>query len=341
MADPQFFTKAEPMTIDRIASLIGAQLQGAPCDAGTLFEDVAPLHTAGKNQVGFLDNPKYVSAFEQSEAGACIVAPDMVDRAPAGMTLLVTISPYKAYAKLAQAFYPEPVITQSMISDRAAVSLSAHIGKCCVIEPGVFIGDNVIIGDHSVIRANAVIAAGVTVGRNTVIGANVSLTHCRIGDFCRILPGARIGQEGFGFHMDAEGPLLVPQLGRVIIGNNVMVGANTTIDRGAGPDTVIGDGTMIDNLVQIGHNVQIGKCCIIVAQVGISGSTKIGDFAVLAGQAGVAGHLTIGSGARIGAQAGIMRDVPPGSELMGSPGVPVKQFFKQVAKVARLATKEK
>jgi len=323
------------MSLDKIAALIGADLCG-DVDVNAVFDDVAPLHLAENNHVSFLDNPKYVESFKSTKAGACIIGKDVMDKAPKGIALLVCETPYKSYAKLAQAFYPEPTISESRISDKAVIDETAHIGKCCVIEPFVTIGKNVIIGDHCVIRSGSVIADGVVIGRGTLIGSNVSLTHCHIGEVCRVLPGARIGQEGFGFHMDGEGPLLVPQLGRVIIGNRVMIGANTTIDRGAGPDTVIGDGTMIDNLVQIGHNVRIGKCCIIVSQVGISGSTRLEDFVVLAGQAGVAGHLNIGTGAKIAAQSGVMKSVPAGAEMMGYPAMPIKQFFKQVAKLARL-----
>ena len=156
----------------------------------------------------------------------------------------------------------------------------------------------------------------------------------------RLLPGVRIGQDGFGFAIDPTGHIAVPQLGRVVIGNRVWIGANTTIDRGAGPDTQIGDGCMIDNLVQIGHNVKIGKHVIIVAQVGISGSTEIEDYAVLAGQVGVAGHLKIGRGARIAAQSGVLKDIEAGTEVMGYPAVPLRDYFRQVATLSNLAKKK-
>jgi UDP-3-O-[3-hydroxymyristoyl] glucosamine N-acyltransferase len=153
----------------------------------------------------------------------------------------------------------------------------------------------------------------------------------------RIYPGVRIGQDGFGFAPDPNAPVKVPQLGRVIVGDDVEVGANTTIDRGAGPDTVIGSGTMIDNLVQIGHNVQIGRCCVVVAQAGISGSTRLGDYVMIGGQAGVIGHLTVGDGARIGGQAGVVRDVPPRETVLGSPAIPIKEYHYMTAFLRRLA----
>jgi UDP-3-O-[3-hydroxymyristoyl] glucosamine N-acyltransferase len=166
------------------------------------------------------------------------------------------------------------------------------------------------------------------------------LSHCLIGSRVVLHPGVRIGQAGFGFAPDPAGPVKVPQLGRVIIGDDVDIGANTTIDRGSGHDTVIGPGSMIDNLVQIGHNVTLGRGCILAGLVGVSGSTKLGDFVMAGGQVGFAGHLNIGKGSRIGAKSGLMRDVPAGETVMGSPAVPVIQFMRQIATVERLAKKK-
>jgi UDP-3-O-[3-hydroxymyristoyl] glucosamine N-acyltransferase len=185
-----------------------------------------------------------------------------------------------------------------------------------------------------------VIEAGVDLGEDCRVGANVTLSHCLIGARVVLHPGVRIGQAGFGFAPDAQAPVKVPQLGRVVIGDDVDIGANTTIDRGSGHDTVIGPGTMIDNLVQIGHNVVLGRGCILAGQVGISGSTSFGDFVMVGGQAGFAGHLRIGSGARIAATSGVMRDIEPGATVCGSPAVPITMFMKQVAVLQRLARKK-
>jgi len=181
-----------------------------------------------------------------------------------------------------------------------------------------------------------VVGAGVMVGADCTVGANASLTHCLIGDRVTIYPGARIGQDGFGFAMDPAGHVRVPQLGRVIIEDDVEIGANSTVDRGAGPDTRIGRGAMIDNLVQIGHNADIGAGAVIVAQAGVAGSSRIGRFAALGAQAGVAGHLTVGDGARLAAQSGVMRDVEAGQEVCGAPALPIRQFFKLQATLMRL-----
>ncbi len=184
------------------------------------------------------------------------------------------------------------------------------------------------------------IAAGVEIGDDCLIAANVTLSHCVIGSRVVLHPGVRIGQDGFGFAPDAKAPIKVPQLGRVLIGDDVDVGANTTIDRGSGHDTVIGPGSMIDNLVQIGHNVVLGRCCILAGQVGISGSTRLDDFVMIGGQGGLAGHLHIGSGARIAAKSGLMRDVPAGETVCGSPAVPLSDFMRQTAVLHRLARKK-
>jgi UDP-3-O-[3-hydroxymyristoyl] glucosamine N-acyltransferase len=303
------------------------------------FEDVAPLDSAQGAHVSFLDNRKYLDAFAVSRAGLCLVAPEHAARAPAGMALLVSDDPYRAYARVAQAFYPvrapEPWIAPTAWVDPAAV-----VGEGCRIEPGAVIGARAEIGARCRIGPNAVIGEGVVLGDECTVGANASLTHTIVGRRVVIYPGARIGQDGFGFAMGPQGHLKVPQLGRVVIGDGVEVGANTTIDRGAGPDTVIGDGCMIDNLVQIGHNVHLGRGCVIVAQAGISGSTRLGDFVAAGGQAGITGHLKIGSGARIAAQSGVMRDVAPGETVGGSPAVPMADWLRGAAALGRLARRK-
>ncbi len=337
MADPRFFHRSGPYTLGTLAGMVKAAIgRGSP---DLVLEDVSPLGQAGAGHLSFLDNVRYRDAFCSSHAAACIVSPDMAEFAPDGMALLVTKSPYKSYALAAQAFYPDQW-PEAQIAESARVHPTAKIGKGCVIEDGVVIAGGAELGDGCWVEANTVIGRNVILGPRCRIGACATLSHCQIGQATRLYPGVRVGQDGFGFAIDPAGHVKVPQLGRVIIGDHVEIGANTTIDRGAGPDTVIGDGAWIDNLVQIGHNVKIGRGCIIIAQVGISGSTVIEDYAVLAGQVGVAGHLTIGKGARIAAQSGIMKDVPPGAEVMGYPALPIRQFMRQVATLNRLVQKK-
>ncbi|HWB47677.1 MAG TPA: UDP-3-O-(3-hydroxymyristoyl)glucosamine N-acyltransferase [Stellaceae bacterium] len=338
MADPRFFQRTGPLSLEALAALSGAQL-ASDADAQQLIEDVAPLETAGPTDVTFLDNRKYIDAFAKSRAGAAFVSASMAPRAPAGMTLLVTREPYKAFARAVQAFYPPlPVVPSRAAS--AIIDPSARVPDDCAIGANVVIEARVKLGARCEIGANTVIAAGVELGDDCRVAANVTLSHCLIGHRVVLHPGVRIGQAGFGFAPDAGGAIKIPQLGRVIIGDDVDIGANTTIDRGSGHDTVIGPGTMIDNLVQIGHNVVLGRGCILAGQVGISGSTKLGDFVMAGGQAGLAGHLTIGTGAKIGAKAGLMKDVAPGETVIGSPAVPIVAFWRQVAMIQRLARKK-
>ncbi len=339
MADPRFFTKTPAQSLADLAKVAGGSLAD-PSTASLMISDVAALDVAGAGQISFLDNPKYKDGFAASKAAACIVAEPLVHLAPKGMALIISKSPYKSYALVAQAFYPL-VFPAADISKAAHIDPSASIGKGCIIEAGVVIGAKAVIGEGTWIGANSVIGAGVQIGARCKIDPVVTISHAELGDGVRLYPGVRIGQDGFGFAIDPAGHVKVPQLGRVIIGDNVEIGANTCIDRGAGPDTVIGSGTWIDNQVQIGHNVKIGKRCVLIAQCGVAGSTVLEDYAVLAAQAGVAGHLKIGMGARIGAKSGVMRDVPAGEEHLGAPSMPVKEFMRQQVALKQLTKRQK
>jgi UDP-3-O-[3-hydroxymyristoyl] glucosamine N-acyltransferase len=288
--------------------------------------------------VSFLDNRRYVSALDQTLAGAVIVHPDLAARVPPTAVAILTSEPYAAWARVAALFFPVPppipgIHPSAVVADRALIDPSAEVGPLSVIEPGAKIGPGCWIGPC------AAIGRGVIVGRDCRIGAHVSLSHALLGARVYVYPGARIGQEGFGFAYTRDGFLSVPQLGRVILEDDVEVGANTTIDRGSSQDTVIGAGSRLDNLVQIGHNVVLGRCCVIVSQVGISGSTILGDFVRVGGQAGLTGHLRIGERAEIGAQAGVMSDVAPGAKVLGSPAQPIKDFFRQIATLTKMAKK--
>ncbi len=334
LGDPRFFERAGPFPLSEIA-----RHAGATSDIGTLFTGVAPLQTAGPHEVSFLHNPRYAEALEATRAGAVIVSARLAPRVPKGTVALVSADPHAGWARVAALFHPAPsrqpgIHPSAVVSDEARIDDSCEIGPLAVIEARAEIGPGCRIG------AGAVIGAGVVLGRDCRIGPLASVTHARLGDRVYVYPGARIGQEGFGFAITDSGFLTVPQLGSVILENDVEVGANSTIDRGAATDTVIGAGTRIDNLVQIGHNVRLGRCCVVVAQSGISGSTVVGDFVQIGAQAGLTGHLSIGARARIGAQCGVMSDVEAGADVVGSPALPVREFFRTVAVLRRLARRK-
>ncbi len=326
MADPRFFQVAGPFKIEELAAIAKAEVS-AGADRTKLYRDVAPLQDAGTTDLSFLDNPSYLETFETSGAGLCIVDPRYAERAPKGMDLLLSSAPYSAYARVANAFYPTEK-RATLVHDTAIVDPTAELGEDVDLGPYAIVGARAHIGAHCRIAGHVVIGDGVVLGEGTTIGPGASLSHCLVGSRCQLHAGVRIGNRGFGFTLDPDGYLDVPQLGRVILGDDVEVGANSTIDRGAGPDTTIGSGSKIDNLVQIGHNVQIGERCVLVAQSGVAGSTRLESHVVLAAQAGLAGHLTIGQGAQIAAQSGVMRDVPAGQKVFGSPAMPIRDFFR-------------
>lgn len=329
--DARFFTRTGPHSLAAIAALLGCDAAG-----GGFFSGVAPLQTAGPEDVSFLDNKRYAPLLAATKAGAVILHPDFAEKVPEGCIALVTAEPYVGWAKVSTLFYPYP-------EPRAGVHASAVIDPSAEIDAGAEIGANAVIGAGAKIGARAsigplaYIGPGVIIGEDCRIHAQATVSHAILGKRVVIYPGARIGQDGFGFAISKAGFTPVPQLGRVLIGDGAEIGANTTIDRGSAQDTVIGPGVHVDNLVQLGHNVNVGANAVIVAQAGVSGSTQIGPGVMIAAQAGLTGHLNIGAGARIGAQSGVMQDVPAGEEVLGAPAQNVKNFFREVITLRRLA----
>lgn len=334
MVDRRFFANNGPFVSTQIAKATGTVLRAA--EHGDIsFSDVAPLDRASATDISFFDNSKYADQFSKSSAGACFVREKYAHLAPAGMALFITEDPYRCYALTAQLFYPAHRLPAG-IHPSAVIDSTAVIGEGAAIAPGVVIGRDCTIGNRCSIGPNTMIGDGVTIGDDTNIGGLCSITHAIIGQRVIMHRGVHIGQDGFGFALGREGHVKVPQLGRVIVGDDVEIGSGTTIDRGTGPDTVIGDGAKIDNLVQIGHNVQIGKRAVIVAQVGISGSTRIGDGCVIGGQTGIAGHLKIGAGSKIAAKSGVMHDLPAGGSYGGAPAIPAVEWHRQTIAISRL-----
>lgn len=333
--DGRFFARTGPHPVRAVAALLGI---APPEPADRLLHGVAPLQLATPEQVSFLDNRRYAAALAATAAGAVIVHPTMAAKVPEGAVALVTPEPYLAWARVASLFHPEPparpgVHPSSSIDATARIDPSAELGPLCVI------GARAEVGARCRIGAGAVIGDGVVLGEDCRIGANASVSHALLGARVYVYPGARIGQEGFGFAITPTGFVTVPQLGRVIVEDDVEIGANSTVDRGSATDTVIGAGSRIDNLVQIAHNVRLGRCCVIAAQAGISGSTVLEDFVMIGGQVGIVGHVRIGKAARIAAQSGVMSDVAPRNEVMGSPAMPMREYFRNVAVLRRLAAR--
>lgn len=336
MPDPRFYRREGSRSLADLAAVTGTR-PARETDAGFVVSDVATLEDAGPDDVSYVADAAYRDAWHASRCGACITTEELAADAPAACAVLIASEPRAAFAAIADTFYP----SLEGLEMTEPVAPDAALGKGVRLAPGVVVGPGATIGDRVTIGANTFIGPGVVLGPGCVVGANVTLMFCIIGARAMIHPGVRIGQDGFGFVPTSSGLLKVPQLGRVVIHDEVEIGANTAIDRGALADTVIGAGTKIDNLVQIGHNVVIGRNCIIVSQVGISGSCRLGDGVVLGGQVGLADHLDIGDGAQAAAQSGLMRDVGRGEVVMGYPAKPVRQFWRETAALSRLTKRNK
>jgi UDP-3-O-[3-hydroxymyristoyl] glucosamine N-acyltransferase len=344
MPVPTFFPRAAPLTLGDVATIAGAKLpEGA--DPFQLIEGAASLEEARKGDIAYMDNPSYVAALAQTRAGICLVSQRFAAKVPASVLALVCSSPYRVFAQVLAQLYPSATRPASVfeahgVSPGVFLHPSARIEPKVTIDPGAVIGPEAEIGSGTLIGAHAVIGAGVKIGRDCSIGPHTSVLHAYLGNRVILHAGVRIGQDGFGFAMGPQGHLKVPQIGRVIIQDNVEIGSNTCIDRGASRDTVIGEGTRIDNLVQIAHNVMIGRHCVIVAQVGISGSTVLEDFVVIGGQVGIVGHVRIGMGAQIAASSNVNSDVPKGARWGGTPAKPVRDWFREVATLKQLASRK-
>ena len=346
MAPAEFFPRGDGKTIAEIAESLGAEIRNAP-DRDRRITGIASLTEAGPGDIAFFDNVRYVDDLVSTRAGCVILSERYGSRSvPEGTAALVTKRADHAFANIGRILFPEalaprPVTGETGVSDRASVHETARLEAGVVVEPFAVIGPYAEIGSGTIIGANAVIAAGCRIGRDCRIGANVTLSHTLIGNRVIVHPGVRAGQDGFGFVAGPRGLEKTVQIGRVVIQDDVEIGANTTIDRGAIRDTIIGEGTKIDNQVQVAHNVVIGRHCVIVGQVGLSGSCTLEDGVMIGGQSGVNGHVTVGRGAQIAAVSTVQGDVPPNARWGGVPAKPVKEWFREIMTVTELAKKRR
>jgi UDP-3-O-[3-hydroxymyristoyl] glucosamine N-acyltransferase len=333
-ADPRFFPARGPHRLAEIAEAAGARHAG---DGTRLMADVAPLALAGPDEIAFCEGRRHAAALAATRAGAVLVAADAEAAVPEGCVALVCEAPQLAFARVAALFHPRPaplagIHPTAFVEPGATIGEGTEVGPFALVCAGAEIGPGCIIGPHAVVGAGCVLGAG------SILRAHASLLHCVAGARVVLHEGARVGNEGFGFVTTPTGEhVTVPQLGRVILGDGVEIGANSCVDRGAGGDTVLGSGTRLDNLVQVAHNVRTGRGCVIVAQAGIAGSAELGDYVVVAAQAGIIGHITLGDRARIGAQAGVMNSVPAGTDVVGSPAWPARETLKAFAWLRRSA----
>lgn len=343
MTGTDFFDTLRPLSVADIAKKTSAKIAGAGDVVGDApIGGVASLWDAREGDLTFYDNRRYRDALSLCRGSACFLKEEALPLLPQGVIGLVTEKPLQAMALAMTELFPQAMAPRSLfgaggVSPSAIVHPDARLEPGVIVDPGATIGPHAEIGSETIIGSHAVIGPHVRIGRGCHIGPHVSVTHSFIGDRVIVHPGARLGQDGFGFTPSRKGHLKIPQLGRVIVQDDVEIGANTTIDRGALRDTVIGEGSKIDNLVQIAHNVIIGRRCVIAAQAGIAGSSEIGDFVQIGGQSAIAGHLTIGEGAGVAAKSGVMRDVPAFSRFGGAPARPLRGFLRGEALLARLS----
>jgi UDP-3-O-[3-hydroxymyristoyl] glucosamine N-acyltransferase len=321
------------ITLRELAERVGAECRG---DGDLVIESAAPIETAGAGQITFLSNPAYKKFLATTRASAIVVSPDVaVDQC----ATLVAANPYLVFSRVIDVLYPPPYEKTWGIHPTAVIAASAHLPQSVRIGPHAVIEDGVTIGDETVIGAGTFIGKGSRVGATCQIAPNVSIMHgSLIGNNVIIHAGVVIGSDGFGFAPAGPGEEYkkIRQVGWVEIGDNVEIGANTTVDRGAIGPTVIERGVKIDNLVMIAHNVHVGENAIIVAQVGISGSTTLGRSVILAGQVGVVGHIQIGDGAVVGAQSGVSKSLEGGQVYFGYPARPIMESKRIEACVRRL-----
>ena len=341
MAQPIFFDRPPSSTLADVAALTDALLVD-PARGGQEVRGLASLDKAGPMHLTFFDNAKYAGLLASTKAGACLVNSRFEAEVPAHVAVLRAVRPFIEFVKVARHLHADTLRPQSWfgvtgIAPSAVIDSSAHLEDGVIVDPLAVIGPGVEIGAGTVIGAGAVIGANVRIGRDCHVGPRTSIQCALIGNNVLIHSGCSIGQDGFGFvAIETEGHLKVPQTARVLIQNDVEIGAGCTIDRGSLRDTVIGEGTKIDNQVQIGHNVTIGRHCLLAAQIGLAGSLTIGDNVALGAKVGINNHVSIGDGAQVTAMSAVKDDIPANERWGGYFAKPTRQWFREIVAVERL-----
>lgn len=333
MIDPRFYESLGPIRLADLAELAGARLVRAD-DADVLITGVAPLDAGGPGLVGFLESATMLPRLRDSRLDACFVREaDVGDAGTSGPRLIAVDRPNHAFTKACRA------LIRLRLDDfgETGVHPSAHLGEDVLVSSGAKIAQGVKIGDRTRIGPNAVVRAGVVIGPDSDIGPGAVIGCAVLGARVRIHANAVIGESGYGLAPSAGQLIERPHVGRVMIADDVRIGACTTVDRGMFVDTTIGESTKIDNLVQIAHNVQVGKACVIAGCTGISGSAIIEDGAMLGGSVGITDHVRVGARARLAGATLVMRDVPPGEAWSGAPARPIRQFFRELVALEKLA----
>lgn len=338
MDDNRFFPPHEGVSLKELARHLGAELLDETV-GDTLIRSVSPVSRAKAGDICYILSRKNKAELETCQASAILCDAGLRSAVPDHIPVLLTRTPHSAFAAAGALLHPEGLRPSAITSEAGGISPSAYVDATARleddvhVEPMAVIGAGVEIGSGTRIGAGAVIGANVTIGRDCTIAAGASIVASMIGNGVIIHNGARLGQDGFGYAPGPRGFMKIVQVGRVIIQDNVEIGANTTIDRGAMDDTVIGEGTKIDNLVQIAHNVRIGRHCGLASGTGIAGSTTIGDGVMIGGASGINGHITIGDGVQIAAMSGVVGDIPPKAKYGGIPARPMPDFLRDIAEI--------
>ncbi len=321
MSNP-FFKKRNNIKINNILSVLNKRRLKVNYNVN----DIKEIAEASRNDITFLHSIKYLKFIKQTKSKIIITSKKFINVIPKKINVIIVDNVLVAVAKITSLFYPDALNDSFDFEVSNVVKLKI---KGIKFGKNVLLGKNVKIGKNCTVGHNSIIESNVRIGNNCNIGNNVIIKNCIIGSNTNILDGAILGKKGFGFYPGKKSNFRYPHIGSVIIGDNVEIGCNNTIDRGSLSDTIIGDGTFLDNQIHVAHNVKIGKNCIITGQVGFAGSSSIGNKVMIGGQSGISGHITVGDNVQIGGGSGVIKNIPSNTKVMGYPAKDVRKFLKE------------